>query len=221
MIPSIRVPLILAALSLAITGSAQSVRLKATQSGKDIGEAYVNHKVGTDGGKTVSMRLELRSPTSRMTVRQESYYDSSAKPTRAVLELLQDGGKKRDALVVNYDGSGAKWVHMKDGQSSPGSASLVQNVSRAVQSEFWFVRDLPEVGTVSKSYVFNLDIRDWEYSTVTYLGPIEFLWQGKKVPAHRVKTVRGDRTAEAILDERGLPLKIEDSKGLTLERIAG
>ena len=92
--------------------------------------------------------------------------------------------------------------------------------SRATLSEFWFLRDKPKAGAKEESYIFNVDSLEWELTTTTYIGPKTVTLAGHKFAAHELTMESNTRTTHEYLDEKGLPLLIEDGT-IKIERLFG
>jgi len=184
----------------------QSVELKVTQSGKDLGTAFVSHRILANGGKHVSTRLELKSPGREVTVRQEASYDSEGRPTRKLQQVLENG-KMRQNVLATFDERGAQVV--AGGKST--RVSLVAGAPRALKSEFWFLRDAPTIGASVRAYSFDLTRREWRLTDVRY--------HRKTAAGHEVESEMDGRTTVSVLDARGLPIRIDESGGMRLERV--
>ncbi len=108
----------------------------------------------------------------------------------------------RTPLMVTFDKEGAR----VNGELVP----LLKNAPRENRSEFWFLRDQPKKGEEVSVYTFGLNRRQWELTRIRFIGRDRI---GNHVQ-HRVAT----HTIDAWLDERGLPIRVEDDEGLKMER---
>jgi hypothetical protein len=193
----------------------ETVHLRASRGGVDLGEVAITQTLTKEGGKTVDLHLVLQAPGVRQEVSQHSEYDAEGWPTRK--ELRIEGGQGGPvATVIAFDGEGA--VVRAPGAVEPRRVPLVAGAPRRNASEFWFLRDRPKPGARVTTYAFDPDRLEWTLTTIDYRGTGDVGTGSAKVTGHRVHVRQGDRTIDSVLDDKGLPLRVEDSDGLRLTR---
>lgn len=190
------------------------VKMTVYLSGRVAGTATLLQKLGTDGGKSVQLSMELKSEAMTATLRQESSYDKTGRPIRKFQETVIPAQKKRRTVVVTFDAAGANVVVDEGGKRTVKKLPLPETATREDLSEFWFLRDTPKAGAVAKANTVNLETLTWELVTTTYVGEVQVSIAGKKVKAHRTESDKG----VAFIDANGQPLRLELPNG-ALERI--
>ena len=83
--------------------------------------------------------------------------------------------------------------------------------------EFWFVRDHPKVGFSYKSFTFDVNTLTWQPTEIKYEADEVISVGGRKVMAHKLTGVIGEKAQTTWEDNRGLPLKIVQ-QDLVIER---
>ncbi len=205
--------LIVASLILTAFGSAQ-VKMQVLIGGKRAGTASLLQKILPDGSKMVQLSMELKTEQVNATLRSESTYDKKGNPIRKFQETIVPSQKTRRTVIVTFDAQGANTTIDLNGKRAVKHVALPSTATREDASEFWFSRDQPKVGQVNKAYNFNIESLTWELTVTTYVGIVDATIGGKKVKARRTESSAG----AALLDETGLPLRLELSNG-ALERI--
>ena len=203
-------------LALAVVPALVSAQTKLTVvvGGRKVGTATLLQKIKPDGTKTVQLSMDLKFDAMAATVRSEATYTASGAPIRKFQETLVPGQKVRRTVVVTFDKDGASVVADLNGKRTTKKVALPETTQRDDASEFWFLRDQPKKGAVTKAYTFDIETLSWSLLTTTYEGEVEVIIAGKKVKAHRTKSDKGT----AYLDATGNPLKLETGNG-ALERI--
>lgn len=206
-------PILLSILLAPVIAGAQS-KLTVFVAGKKVGTATLLQKVLPDGTKSVQLSMELKTDAVTATVRSEATYTAKGAPIRKFQETLVPAQKVRRTVVVTFDDKGANVVADLNGKRTTQKIALPETTQRDDASEFWFLRDQPKKGAVSKAYTFDIETLSWSLLTTTYEGEVEITIAGKKAKAHRTKSDKG----VAYLDATGSPLKLETGNG-ALERI--
>lgn len=208
-----RILLLFVAVGVASVGMAQT-KLTVFVAGRKVGTATLLQKVLPNGTKSVQLSMELKSDATAATVKSEATYDARGAPLRKFQETLVPAQKLRRTVVVTFDREGASVVADLNGKRTTKRVPLPSTTDREDASEFWFLRDQPKKGDVSKAYTFDIESLSWSMVTTTYEGEVEITVGGKKVKAHRTKSDKG----VAFLDAQGNPLRLE-TEGGALERI--
>lgn len=184
------------------------VRLKVSAQGFPDSFATYSQKLLADGSKSSQMAIEISARDGRkVRVRLDRTYASSGAPVRVYSETSSDKPRYRKTATATFGAEGARVVIDENGNRTVKDVSLAGTAPRECAPEFWFLRDTPKVGASAKYYHFDIDKLEWRIVESTYIGPTTYLLAGSKVPAHRIRTTTG----EAILDQSGAPLRVEDS----------
>lgn len=189
--------------------------MRVEAAGRAVGFATVSHKLMPDGSKLVTLRMELTGANgATVRVRSETSYKSSGEPLRAFQETQVDKPVSRSSVTATFDAKGANVIVDEGGKRSVKSVDLVSTAPRAAVSEFWFLRQSPKPGERVQYYFFSATRLAWELQEMHYVGKTTFKLGNQTVPAHRVRTKQG----EMILDEKGLPLRVE-AESVTMIRL--
>lgn len=195
------------------------VKLALTIGGKNAGTAAINQHLNADGGKTVELRIEIISGGKKVHLSSQATYDSKGSPIRKFLETIVPGGQVQRQAIATFDSAGANVVVRTGDGRITKKVPLVPTAPRECLSEFWFVRDKPKPGQTAKSYSFNPDKLEWELTETTFVGTRPITLRGKKVQVHEIDTVQGDRKVVSFLDDRGLPVVVDDGT-MRMERVS-
>lgn len=190
------------------------VKLSVVMGGKAVGTATITQKLRPDGSKQVMLALEIKAENASASFRSESVYASNGAPVRKYQESNYPMQKMRQTRIATFDSKGVNLVEDNNGQRKSKQYPLDPKTAREDLSEFWFLRDKPKKGDVSKAFTFNMDKLEWELVETTYGGQVEITIDGKKVKAHKTTSQRG----VAYFDDIGMPLRLEVPGGL-MERI--
>lgn len=202
---------LLAAVQTALGQGSGQARYRVTLAGKLVGSARLSQRINTEGSKQIELVMELSIGPEATTIRSQSWYDTRGFPMRKVLDIGPKGKAVARSVIASFDPKGASIVVRDHGvQKTPVRASLASNAPWGDPSEFWVLRDKPKAGTKLELLQLNLDTLQWERAEVTY--------RGKTKDGHRLSHKRGLRSTESVLDENGLPIRIEDDGGLLLIR---
>ncbi len=210
--------LLIATSTLAISlGWGQSVKLQVSTSGLIVGTAVIEQKLLADGGKQVSLTMDLKMPDGPATrSRSESVYDANGLTVRKIL-TVKVGDRPERRSVVTFTGNKASLLTPDSDQPLVVAASASMPLKAA--SEFWFIRDQPKPKERVSWYAFDETTKSWNLNDAQYLGPKTTDWMGKKTKAHLILMSRSGGKISALVDEKGLPFRIEMGQ-LLMERIA-
>lgn len=205
---------IASALTLAACACADSVKLIATYSGKDVGTAVVTITPNRDQTVTDSTTLSLAVNGHKL----ELYSTSRIGPTGRVLTEVQrqtqDGAVKSN-VSIKYSADAAVLTDHVGGEVKSFPIPKGANVDAI--SGLWFISVRPKVGAKAKSYVFSPSLRQWQETERTYEGDTTLTVGQSKVTGHKLhdKSLRED--VHAVVDDKGLPIEI-DFTGMKLVR---
>lgn len=200
--------------SLACVAGAQ-VRMYVLLNGQRIGQAVASQKLLPDGGKLVQLNMTMASPGGNtVTLRSESTYTSKGTPKRMFHESQTSNPKAKRTVTVSFNAKGAQVVEEVGGKRNVRDVPLVPNAPIASKSEFWFIRDTPNLNAADKRYRFNISQLEWELVTTTYTGLKKIKVGAKQVQAHELKSSQG----MAWVDGKGLPHLLEIGP-IRLERV--
>jgi hypothetical protein len=212
-----RTPVLLSLVLLSVAAQAQ-VKLSLTIGGKTAGTAVLSQHLNADGGKSVELRMEILVTGKKAHLSSQATYDSRGNPVRKFLETIVPGGQVQRQIIATFDAAGANVVVKTGDGRVTKKFPLVATAPRDSSSEFWFLRDKPKPGQSVKAYTFNTDTLEWELTQTTYVGLKAINIRGAKMQAHEIDTEQGDRHVVSYLDEKGLPLVVDDGT-IRMERI--
>jgi hypothetical protein len=202
-------------LLVAVIASAQ-IKLKATASGLPGSLVTYSHKITAEGSKTISLTMEFSGREGRIVrVRTERTYAKDGSPVRVFQETVSQKPAFRNSVTVTFDEQGARAVSDERGKRTVKDIPLVSTAPRKCISEFWFLRDKPKVGQTEKYYHFDAAKLEWRISEATYVGPTKVKIGKVEFAGHLVRSPDG----EAVLDDKGLPIRL-DYGAVTMVRIS-
>lgn len=175
------------------------------------GEARLTQTRRPDGGKTVRLVATLRRGSSTVEVRSESTFDAAGSPLRKSQGYGPPGRAPQHETLVTFDAAGANAVVRDLGVPKATKVALAPRLSRANAAETWFVSVRPKPGDVATAYTFNPDALEWTMTETTYVGRVK--------EGNLLRIVRREKKSEAIVDDAGLPVRVEE-EGMRLERKA-
>lgn len=175
------------------------------------GTARLTQRARPGGGKTVLMVATLRRGAASVEVRTESVFDAVGAPLRKVQGVGPPGRPPTHETIVTFDAAGAHAVVRERGVPKATEVPLDPKRSRANAAETWFLSAKPKPGDVAKAWTFDASALEWAPTETTYVGPVP--------GGHLLRIARGEKRGEAVLDDAGLPVRIEEG-GLRLERKA-
>lgn len=189
------------------TGVTMNYRL--TLEGGGVGNARLTQTVRAEGGKTVRLVASLRRGNATVEIRSESVFDATGSPVRKVQGYGPPGRAPQHETIVTFDAAGANAVVRERGVPKASKIPLVAKLSRANAAETWFVAIRPKPGDVARAWTFDPDALEW--------GPTETIYVGPTKGGHLLRIVRRDKKSEAVVDDAGLPVRLEEG-AMKLER---
>jgi hypothetical protein len=112
-------------------------------------------------------------------------------------------------VIATFNKDGASVTLLDGGKRTVKAVSLAATAPRTSLSEFWFIRDMPKSGQFEESYQFNVDSLEWELVRSDYRGKKTLKIEGRSVAVHEVTSKRGDKVTTAYLDDKGLPVLVD------------
>jgi hypothetical protein len=197
---------------LAAIGLAQ-VEMRVLSEGKPVGTATIGHRITQDGGKQVTLRMELDNGSRKVVVRQVSTYDKTGRPKTKFQEVVATPNRTRTSVMATITATGASAVLDQNGSNESKDIEAPKDAPLEDPSEFWFLRDQPRPGTTFKKYRFDLNTLEWKIGETKYVGLKEIKVGGQTFRAHQIVT----DDATTYVDAKGLPLLVE-TKTYRLER---
>ncbi|HEY3779787.1 MAG TPA: hypothetical protein VGL56_01795 [Fimbriimonadaceae bacterium] len=196
---------LLVGLSLAALSSAQ-VRMEVTIDGHKAGTATLSQRRNPQGEKVVEFNAVLDIGENSVTIRSESIFNPGGAPTR-MFQNRTTSGKDHSTreIIVSFDADGANVVLLENGDRSTKHVTAPATPSRDDASEFWFLRDSPDVGTTSTAARFNLDTLAWDTVNTSFKGTARMTIGKHRVNANITESEEG----KAFVDAEGLPLRLE------------
>lgn len=188
--------------------------MRVTVRGSEFGTARCVQRLLSDGGKQVTIIMDVRQGGRQVRVRSESVYAKDGKPIRKIQETAGPDGKVLAKSVANFTSEGARVQQTTGGQTKESVIPLDVKLPRAAISEFWFIRDKPRPGATASYYSFSMTENRWSLRKTRYVGPKEVEIGGGKFRGHLIQ----DDGGTSVSDDRGMPLVIE-AGDLRMERI--
>lgn len=174
---------------------------RVTLEGGVEGTARVTLTKRPEGGKTVRFLIDLKRGSSRIQLRNDSTFDAAGSPVRVSQSYGTPGRAPQHETIVTFDAAGANAVVRDLGVPKASRVALAPKLSRANAAQTWFVGVRPKSGEVAKAWAFDPDTLDWVYTETTYVGPTK--------AGHLMRVVQGDRTTAFVVDDLGVPVRME------------
>lgn len=197
--------------------SAATVRMKIERDGQTIGFATLNQNLTEQGGKIVKEEILLGKEPLLTRVVVTSAYDSKGKPVRKEQVTSRKEGKR--SVVATFDDTGAHLTITEGTQVKNRNVRIASGASRAIVSEFWVWRDMPSAGASNRAYAFDMTRQEWSPLEAHYLGTTSITIDGKAHAGYKIHSSLSEHESDYVLDEKGLPLLIEDDSGTRMVRL--
>ena len=186
-----------------------TIQYRVTLEGGGQGTARLTQTKRPEGGKIVRLVATLRRGNSTVEVHTESTFDAQGNPLRKLQSYGPPGRAPQHETIVTFDAEGANAVVRELGVPKASKVPLAPKLNRANVAETWFLVVRPKKGETVKAWTFDPDSLEWVPTETTYVG------QSKE--GHVLRIVRRDRTSEAVVDDTGMPVRLQDG-AMTLER---
>lgn len=179
-----------------------TTEMNVTYGAQNIGSARVTQTYRPDGSKFIQLRMDLQANGNKLTIVQESEYDSLGRPLRKYARQTGAGGG--EMVTVTFKDGVASVVSEKDGKRETKKLPIPPNSDYRAQAEFWFAKIKPPIGTSINYVRFDINTREWVASTVTYRGKENLKVGGKSVAANRVDM----DNLQSWVDDAGNPIRL-------------
>lgn len=186
-----------------------TIQYRVTLEGGGQGTARLTQTKRPEGGKIVRLVATLRRGNSTVEVHTESTFDAAGNPLRKLQSYGVPGRAPQHETIVTFDAEGANAVVRELGVPKASKVPLAPKLNRANAAESWFLTAKPKKGDVAKAWTFDPDALEWIPTETTYVGPVK--------EGHLLRIVRRDRTSEAVVDDAGMPVRLQDG-AMKLER---
>ncbi|RYG45772.1 hypothetical protein EON79_11780 [bacterium] len=197
--------LLLPILFLAASAGAQTARYRIYQGEKPLGWATVSRTLRTDGCKDVVTTMQLGEARVRTTAR---YAGDGSMLTRRV-DTLGPADRVLGFILYRFGPKEVAVLNDNAGKRTTSQVPMVEGT--ADPSENWFAREKPAVGAKTESKALNAALK-WEDRTTEYVGPRE--------GGHLVRQTVAGKTAEVLVDDAGMPLRVVTPEGVKMIKIA-
>ncbi len=207
-------------LAILIAAQAQTgtADYKVFRLGNPVGSASLTQKL-TSAGKVTQFKLEIKSAGTTATIRQTSTWDLNGVPLRKTLEMVTDSPRRRVMKTISFKGRAANIIEEVDAQRTVSEVIAPGAETVNAAAEYWFLRDLPKKDARLRYLAFDTDRNLWETTDAIFLGSKKVTIDGKSMKGFMVRTLTARRTVEAIFDEKGIPILIEEENGTRFERV--
>lgn len=199
-------------------GSASTAEYNVFRQGNPVGTASLTQKL-TAAGKVTQFKLEIKSAGTTATIRQTSTWDMNGVPVRKTLEMQTDSPRRRVMKTISFKGRAANIIEEIDAQRTVSEVIAPGAESVNAVAEYWFLRDMPKKDARSRYLAFDTDRNLWETTDAIYLGPKSVKVGASTIKGFLVRTLTARRTVEAVFDDKGLPMLIEEENGTRFERV--
>jgi len=199
-------------------GSAGTADYKVFRQGNPVGMASLTQKL-TAAGKITQFKLEIKSAGTTATIRQTSTWDMNGVTQRKTLEMVTDSPRRRVMKTISFKGRAANIIEEVDAQRTVSEVIAPGAESINAVAEFWFLRDMPKKDARSRYLAFDTDRNMWETTDAIYLGKKTVTVGAKSFKGFMVRTLTARRTVEAVFDDKGIPMLIDEENGTRFERV--
>ena len=202
----IRLGLLLASCGLAACGFAQTVTLDAFQNGKAVGNVQFTRSIQGGIQTNITKITSIQNGTSTVLV-MTAVFDPSGTPLSKGLEVHQ-GGQNATLKAILSKGSAHVAI---DAGGKKATRDLPTKTATSITdpSIWWFVKTAPKPGASVKYQSLNLTNMTWEDIESIYGGKKAVKVGAKTVTAHQVTQKRQNGTSTIYVDDKGMPVLIE------------
>lgn len=180
-----------------------------------VGQAWRTQQVLADGTKVVGLTVVLTRDLREVRVVHESSVRADGSPLRVLQTTTIRDSSFRESVTVQFAGPVARYRRVGGAGRLSADVPAPEGAEVRASSEWWFVRNRPEIGASAKFMRFQLSSQQWVPSETRYEGLADLEVGGKKV---RANLVRSGESA-AWLDDQGAPLRFElGTRTLSLAR---
>ncbi len=169
---------------------------------QNIGTARVTQSFKDDGSKFVQIRMDLQANNNKLSIVQESEYDSMGRPKRKFARQTGVGGG--EMVTVSFKDGIANVVSEKDGKRETKKVAVPSGSDYRAQEEFWFSKIKPTLGATFEYVRFDMNSKEWIPTKITYRLREVLKVGGKSINANKVD----GETFVSWVDDFGNPLKL-------------
>lgn len=205
---TIRFGLLLVSLGSAACALAQStVTLEAFQKGKSVGTLVYSRNLTAAGQRSMT-KIDVTQDNKAIKVVLTSDFDKKGASITRVGRITQ-GGEVVD-FKATFSGSTAHVTVTSKGNTRSQNVVSPSKASSADPTLWWFMGGAkPRVGVRAKYQIFNLVQRTWQDMEATYIGDQKIKVGNKTVNSHVISEKRSTGVSKLYLDDKGMPLVIE------------
>lgn len=176
--------------------------MNVTFGSQNIGSARITQTFRPDGSKFIQLRMDLQANGNKLTIVQESEYDSLGRPLRKFARQTGVGGG--EMVTVTFKEGVASVVSEKDGKRETKKLSVPAGSDYRAQEEFWFSKIKPAIGASIEYVRFDMNAREWVATSVTYRGRETLKINGKNIMTNRVDGTN----YQSWVDDSGNPVRL-------------
>jgi len=207
---TIRLGFLLAAMGSAACVLSQSVTLDAYEGGKIAGNIVCSRTIKGQSQTSVTT-FNMNQNGKKTNIVMTAIFDRSGATRSRTAEIHQGG--KTYVLKATFKGTEAKVAITAEGKNESRTIASTSKASAADVTNWWFTTGAkPKVGTKAKYQIFNIIRGVWQDVDAQYIGDKPVKVGGRTVVAHLVTENGADGLSKMYLDDKGLPLVIEQPK---------
>lgn len=183
----------------------QSVDYVVERDGKQVGTAKVSVRLTKEG---------LLRTDSKMTAGQLQL--STGEVRRPDGELVE----KSQVILANGEEKVRVKATVTEGKATIDNVEVLpeKGANTRLKASFWFLRDLPEAGTVERGYDVDLDTKTWVWTESKYIGHESKSIGGKRLETEHVRVTNSKRIIDVWKNGSGQVLISKSSDGITIMR---
>ncbi|MGV3615919.1 MAG: hypothetical protein ACO1SV_11340 [Fimbriimonas sp.] len=211
-----------AGLAVLLTGEVKLrvVRMRTYLNGKEFGIMTYSRAFHPDGGRTTTQAFKARRAS--MTTRQVVRCDREGNPVRMENHTVARGAKStaESRVVATFDARGANYESAVSGKRRTQRFPRPAGSSTADPGWNWFEGEVPRPGQVAENHVFSL-LRPtgWILRKTIYRGRVKYRYGRRSVSAHRLELRYAGKVGSLVVDDRGMPLTIDNGGGVKFVRM--
>lgn len=204
-----RALLVLALLTLSALSLAQKATFEALREGKSVG-SLTYERILQGSTQTTVVDIAMTQGTQVVKMKITSKFNAQGAPTSRIGEISAASYQVKITMVFV---SGSAKVTITNGKKSETkNIDSIPKISIADPSIWWFIKNKPTPKQSYRYQTISPATLAWSEVMVQYLGPGQVDLRGKKVSGHRVDETRGKERSTVWLDDKGMPLIIDQGK---------
>ncbi|MCC7229143.1 MAG: hypothetical protein IT203_02035 [Fimbriimonadaceae bacterium] len=201
-----RAPLALAFLTLSALSVAQKASYEAMREGKSVG-SLTYERILQGSTQTTIVDIAMTQGTEVLKIKITSKFNAQGAPTSRTGEISAATYQVKIGMAFQ---SGSAKVTITNGKKS--EIKMIDSkpkISIEDPSVWWFVKNKPVPKQNYRYQTISPATLAWSEVMVQYVGPGQVDLRGKKVSGHRVDETRGTERSTVWLDDKGMPLIID------------